>query len=312
MGQIASSSSSTGLLGRQNAPADLGYLDGIVAVPKGFEFATDALALTESEWLEAINSTEDVRIRVLPIQWNIEPTKEDDEYVTSSTGNVGFLQPGKTTYRYMVKVTPFGKAMLNTLNGIDWDLYMRYSNGALMGTSEDEVKFQPYTLDNFRVEGEVPHTPGTDEAFIPITFTLADPSESDSRQSFIQPQLDGILTGGALSTWNAKNLKDPRPVRSVVDTVTIAGFNIFLKRYDNSPFTGAQKEDVVIEDTTTGVITAVTTLTEDANISGQYAALATIPAGTYYIGAAKVGTSGASQGDAGLRKDLIKTEHTAA
>lgn len=305
----ASSQSATGLLGKQNAPADLGFLAGLYPVPKGTEFATDALALTESEWLDLINSTDDVRMRVLPLQWDIEPTKEDDTYSTSSTGNVAFVKAGKLTYRYMVKVTPFVMSQLNGLNGTDWDIYFLTSNGFITGTTIDEVKFQPFTLDVFRVEGETPAS-GEEEAIVPISFTLADPTEWNSRPTFIEPLLDGILTGGAASTWNPRDLKDPRAVTGLVDTVTIAGFNIFMEGYDRAPFTGALKEDVVIEDTTTGVLTAVATLTEDSNIPGQYAALATIAAGTYYIGPAPVGTASATQGFAGLRRDLIKAEFT--
>ncbi len=305
----ASSQSTTGLLGKMNAPADPGYLAGLYVVPKGIEFATDVLALTESEWLDLINSPDDVRMRVLPLQWDVVPEKGDDTYSTSGSGNVAFVTAGKVTYRYLVKVTPFVKSQLNTLNGTDWDLYMLTSEGFIKGTSIDEIKFQPFTLDNFRVEGEIPALPGEEEAIVPITFTMADSSEDDSRPSFIQPRLDGILTGGASSTWNPRDLKDPRAITGLVDTPTITGFNIFLERYDRSPFTGAIEEDIVIEDTTTGVLTVVTTLTEDSNIPGQYAALATIAVGTYYIGPAPVGTSGATQGEAGLRKDLIKVEN---
>ena len=139
----ASSSSSTGLLGKMNAPADPGYLAGLFVVPKSIEFATDVLALTESEWLNLINSTEDVRMRVLPLQWDVEPTKEDDTYSTSSTKNVAFVIGGKTTYRYSVKVTPFVKTQLNTMNDTEWDLFFLSSNGFIEGTTIDEVKFQP-------------------------------------------------------------------------------------------------------------------------------------------------------------------------
>lgn len=299
----ASSSSATGLLGKQNAPADLGFLAGLYLVPKGTEFATDVLALTESEWLDLINSPDDIRMRVLPLQWDIEPTKEDDTYSTSSTGNVAFVKPGKLTYRYMVKVTPFVMSQLNSLNGTEWDIFFLTSNGFQTGTSIDDTKFQPFTLDTFRVEGETPAS-GEEEAIVPITFTLADPAEWNSRPSFIQPLLDG--TGGA---WNPRDLVDPRAITGLVDTPALTGFNIFMEGYDRAPFTGAIEEDVVIEDTTTGDLTAVTTLTEDPNVPGQYAALATIPAGTYYIGPAPVGTSGATQGFAGLRSDLIKVEN---
>jgi len=299
----ASSKNIPGLLGSGVAPPDIGHLVGIVLVPKGEEFSTDELALVEANWLAHINSVDSVRWRVFPLAWDIEPTKEDDTYATSSIGNVAFVRSGKLTMKYMVKVTPFVMSQLNTLNGVEWDIYNLTSGGFGTGTSVNGVKFQPFTLQSFRVEGETPPV-GDENAIVPITFTYADPTEWNERPSFIQ-----TLKDGTPDVWNFKDLKDPRAVTSLVDTPELTGFNIFLEGYDRVPFTDASLNDIVIEDTTTGALTAVTSLTESATVPGQYVAVATIAAGTYYIGMAPVGTALATQGFAGLRKDLILTEH---
>ncbi len=304
MGLIASSENVTALLGKQTAPQDLGYPIGAVLVPKGEEFATDALALVEANWLTNINSTDGIRWRVLPFEYNIEPTKADDEYATSATGNIRFANAGKTTMKFFVTVTPFVKSQLNNLNGIDWDIYILSSNGFIEGTSADGTKFQPQQLQNFRVEGE---TLIDLINVVPIVWTYLDPAESNSSPSFLQP-----LKSGTPATWNIRELKDPKAILSAVTNPAITGFDIVLQGYDDVPFTGAVEEDVVIEDTTTGILTVVTTLTESSTVPGTYVALATIAAGTYYIGMAPVGTASATQGHAGLRSDLIKTEHVIA
>ena len=306
MGLTASGENVTGLIGKQTAPQDLGYPAGAYVVPKGEEFADDATALIESGWLTNINSTDGIRWRVLPLQWDIEPTKEDDIYATSTTGNIAFVRAGKTTVKYSVKVTPFVMTQLNNMNGIEWDIYILTSNGFIIGTTEDGTKFQPFTLQNFHVEGEIGAT-GTDPSSVPITWTYDDPDEWNKRASFIEP-----LKSGTPATWNARDLKDPKAVLSVVTNQDTSGFDIALAGYDDVPFTGAAKEDVVIEDTTTGVLTALDSLTESGTVPGQYAAVATIPAETYYIGPAPVGTASATQGFAGLRSDLIKNEYIVA
>lgn len=305
MGLDASSENATGLLGEQTAPDDVGFPIGAVLVPKGAEFATDALALVAENWLTNINNTDGVRWRVLPFEYNIESTKADDEYATSSTGNVRFAVAGKTTVKYFVTVTPFVKSQLNNLNGIKWDIYILTSNGYVVGTSDDGVKFQPQQLQNFRVEGEVLIDLVN---MVPISWTYLNPEEGNSRPSFLKPGKEGTP-----STWIIKKtLKDPKAIKGVVTNGALTGFDIDLVGYDKVPLEGASKEDVVIEDTTTGALTVVTTLTESVTVPGTYVALATIAAGTYYIGMAPVGTALATQGTAGLRSDLIKEEHVIA
>lgn len=299
MGQKASSGNVTALLGKQSAPSELGYPAGIILVPKGEYFATDALAKVEANWLDNINAVDSLRWRMLPLQYDVEPTKEDDVYATSSTGNVAFVRAGKTTVKYSVKVTPFVMAQLNNLNGTSWDLYIITSNGFITGYSSDRVKFQPFSLQNFRVEGD---TSVDLLSVVPIVWTYEDPTQWNSNNSFIQP-----LKEGTPDTWNPRDVKDPKAITSLVTLPAITGFTIYLEGYDKVPFTGAVKEDVIIKDTTTGALTVVTTLTEDSVTPGLYVALATIPSGTYGIGVAPVGSSGATQGYAGLDSDLQET-----
>lgn len=297
MGLDAGSENVTSLAGEQTAPSDIGFPVGAVLVPKGAEFATDELALVLANWLNNINSTDGVRWRVLPFEYNVEPTKEDDQYVPSSTGNVRFAVAGKTTVNYFITVTPFVKSQLNNLNGIKWDIYILTSNGFIVGTSDDGIKFQPQQLQNFRVEGEVLVDLVN---MVKIVWTYADPEEDNSRPSFLQPKKEGTP-----AIWNIKkSLKDPKAIRSVISSASTSGFTIVLTGYDNVPLEGAAKEDVIVKAVSDGALTALDSLTENPAVPGEYAALATIAAADYLIGAAPVGTTSATDGWAGLESDL--------
>lgn len=295
----SSGGSATGLVGKQSAPKDLGYDAKLILVPEDAEIATKTLALTESTWLDAINSAVGTRYIVLPINYDLESSPESDVYATSSLGSVEFVREGKDTVRYSVIVSPFVMKQLRTLNGVDWKVYITTSGGFLKGTSTDDTKFLPFSLDNFRVEKEVKAT-GDAPATVPISITYANPDEWTSNPAFAEPLKEGVG-----SNWNPRDLKDPKAITSLVSAASTAGFTIYLEGYDEVPFEGAVKEDVIIKNASTGVITALTSLTETT--PGTYTAVATIPAGTQLIGVSPVGTSGATQGYAGLEADLQST-----
>ena len=187
-------------------------------------------------------------------------------------------------------------AKLNNLNGIEWYLYIITSNGFITGWSSDRIKFQPFSLQNFRVEGEV-----SEDLLkvVPIVWTYDDATQWNSNNSFIQPLKEGTPT-----TWNPRDVRDPKAITSLVTLPATTGFTIYLEGYDKVPFTGAVKEDIIIRDISDDSLTALTSLTEDSNTPGLYVAVATIAAATYDLGMAPVGSAGATQGYAGLDVDL--------
>lgn len=289
--------SATGLLGKQSAPQDLGYDAKIILVPVGSSIATKTLALTESTWLDAINSAVGSRYIVLPIFHELESSPEEDVYATSSLGSVAFVREGKDTVKYSVQVSPVVMGQMRTLNGVEWEVHIVTSSGVFKGTSSDDVLFNPFSIDNFRVEKEVKAT-GSEPAVIPISITYADPAEWTSFPAFAEPLREGVT-----ENWNPRDLNDPKAIINTVTDGAITGFTIKLEGFDGVAFTGATKEDVIVKDSTTGVETALTSLTETSTL-GTYTAVATIAVGTYLIGNAPVGTSGATQGFAGLETSL--------
>jgi hypothetical protein len=275
MGLKASVGSANGLVGKQVAPPDLGYLAGLLLVPKGDEIATDTLALTESTWLDNINKNDNIRYIMLPLAFDLDNQPEDDVYNTSSIGNVAFVRPGKLTVKYIVEVSPFVMSQLNTFNGNEWDIFKITSNSYITGTSVDGVKFQPFTLQNFRVEGETP-AGGDTQNLVNISFTHADPSEWNARPSFQNPLVDGVDT-----VWNPLNLKDPKAITvKEVTSPAITGFTIKLEGYDRVAHEGAVSGDFGVWDTSgalVGGITAAPTATV-----GEYDVTVTLSASTTY------------------------------
>lgn len=298
MGLKAGTGVATSLLGKQVAPQDLGYLTKLILVPKGDEFATDTLALTEATWLANINKADGTRMIILPLAFDIEPTPEEDVYNTSSIGNIAFVRAGKLTVKYMVDVTPVVMRELNKLNGVDWDIFKVTSGGFITGTSIDETKFQPFTLQNIRVEGAISAS-GESQSLVPISFTHADPSEWNSRPSFIQPLIDGVT-----AVWNPRDLKDPKAI--IVKSVTaqaITGFTIALEGYDRVAHEGAVTGDFGVWDST-GALISLTSVTETAT-PGTYDVLATLTTGTTYTSALLPVGSNATAGYASLVADRV-------
>ena len=297
MGLKASSGVATGLLGKQIAPEDLGYLSGLILVPKGDEFATDALALTESGWVTNINKASGLRWIVLPLAFDMTPEKEDAVYNTSSLGNVAFVRPGKLTVDYIVDVTPFVMSQLQTLNGVDWDMFKITSNGYMTGTSIDKTKFQPFTLENFRVEDEIP-SGGDAQSLVPINFTHADSKEWNSNPTFIKPSDDGVGT-----VWNPRDLKDPKAITvKAVTLPAITGFTVSIEGYDKVPHEGAVTADFGIWDSA-GALVAITSATEQVATPGTYDILATLVTSTTYTSALLPVGSPATAGYASLIAD---------
>jgi hypothetical protein len=292
----SSSGGATGLLGSQQAPRNMGYAAKLILTPDDAEFDTKILALTESEWLDKINSIDGARYIVLPIFHELESSPEDDLFATSSIGSVAFIREGKDTVKYSVIVSPLVMSQLRTLNGIDWKAYEVTSEGFIKGTSQDDIVFSPFSIDSFRVGKEVKAT-GDAPALVPISITYSNPGEWADRPAFVEPLKEGLPTA-----WNPRDLNDPKALDTVVTNPSTTGFDIAIAGYDNVPFQGAVAADVLIKDKATGTAIAVSTITETTK--GMYTVQATIPAGTYLIGFATVGTAGATQGYAGLERDL--------
>jgi len=289
-----------GLLGQQMSPEDLGYDAAIIAVPRDDYFDTKALALVEQNWLDKINAIDGVRWRMLPLFNDISSDKEEDLYNTSSIGVKSFLDEGKTTMTYKVKVTPFVKKQLRTMNGIAWDIFIFTSNGFCKFTSSDGIKVEPFSTDVFRVGAEEPATRDV-PTLVPITVTYADTDQLNDNPGFIEP-----LREGTPDVWNLKVLKDPKAVKFItVGTPTATTYDMDVVGYDGVPKVDVLASDVLIVDSS-GVEQTISSCTPDPLINGRYACVVVVMAAdTYQAGLKAVGLT-ATQGYNTLESDLVE------
>jgi len=183
---------------------------------------------------------------------------------------------------------------LRTLNGVDWEYYEFTSEGFIKATTSDGTLFEPFSIQNFRVEGEVPAS-GDTPALVTVSVTGGDPTEWNDRGAFVEPLRDGV--GG---NWNVRDLKDPKAIIPTVDTPTGAGFNLTLVGYDSIAHEGAVKEDIAIYDAAGDAVT-VTSATE--GLPGVYAIVATLASEAHTAGLLPVG-SPTTQGYSTLTTDL--------
>ncbi len=292
----SSGGSATALAGKQSAPANIGYDSVIVLAPTGTTIATETLALTESTWLDGVNSSVGSRWIVLPIAFDIEPSPEDDVYQTSSLGSKKFVREGLDTVVYLFDVTPVVMEQLRTLNGVDWSAFIFTSEGVIKCTSDDQTILSPFSIQNFRVEK--PRKAGGDAGeLLPVSITYGDSAEWASNPGFVEPMRSGV--GG---NWNPRDIVDPKAILGTVTSATTAGFTIALAGYDGVAFSGANLSNIMVRNSSTLAEITLDSLTETA-VLGTYTALATIAAATYLIGCAPVGTASAIQGYAGLERD---------
>jgi len=290
---------STGLLGKQSAPNNLGYDAMLVLTPLHAEFEDKDLALTESEWIDRVNQGDDSRYRVLPIAYEMESSPEEDVYATSSLGFQSFVREGKDIVKYSVLVTPFVMTQLRSLNSGSYRAFIVTSSGFIKGTSPNGQSFKGFSIQNFRVEKEVKAT-GDAPATVPISVTYGDAGEWADYGAFIEP-----LKDGQPDSWNPLDLVDVKAVIPVfTDQVSASSFIVAMQGYDGIAFEGGQLGDFILKDST-GQSVSIDNVTEQPGMPGYYLIEATMTSGeTYKFGVAPVGST-TTLGYAGLPDDTI-------
>jgi len=279
----SSGGSPTGLLGKQLSPEDLGFDAAIIAVPEGDYIATKTLALVKANWDDKINAVDTSRWRVLPLFNDVVPNKAEDVYNESSIKVSTFVSEGKTSMTYKVRVTPFVKKQLRTMNGVAWDVFILTSNGFIKCTSSDSIKVEGFATSVFRVGTEEPATADI-PTLTPITVTYSDPKEMNDRPAFLEP-----LKEGTPDVWNVMDLKDPKAVRAtIIGTPTATEVVMDIAGYDDVALTGVISSDVSLLDST-GTEHAITTCTESATITGRYTLVVGTMSGDYSVGLKVVG-----------------------
>lgn len=158
--------SSLGNTGLSNCLDNLGYDAMLVWTTESFEFATEAAAILESNWLSAINSK---YIYPFPIFDSVEPAIEDNVKQDLPTGVSLFVREGKYGGKGMMQVALCNLANLRTFNEVSGRAFIITGDGQVFGTSPDGAKFKGFKLSEFHVS-MLKGTDGTTKRMVELDY----------------------------------------------------------------------------------------------------------------------------------------------
>lgn len=139
---------SLGNTGLSNCLDNLGYDAMLVWTTESFEFANEAAAILEANWLSAINSKS---MYPFPIFDAVEPAIEDNVKQDLPTGVSLFVREGKYGGKGMMQVALCNLANLRTFNEVQGRAFIVTGEGQVFGTSPDAAKLKGFKLSEFHV-----------------------------------------------------------------------------------------------------------------------------------------------------------------
>ena len=273
-----------GNTGLQDFCGAKGKFKFIVLVRKGTEIATKLLALTPETWTDNFNSDKALRWFPLAELVNSEGTQEDPVFQEFDSGVSQFVRDGvKTAVMTLEEMGVYNKNELNKLNGKGWDVYLATDKHNILGWTSDGVKFQPYSTDYVRILPETDDS-GSEVGNVSLSIKFADVNQFNRTQAMINPTTDSE----APSVWYPSivwsGIKD---LQAIVTNMTAIGCTLELKRFDGTPYSGA---DGVPADchlslaATPTVLIAVTSITETATAGIYTVVWASQSADDYLVG----------------------------
>ena len=285
MGLFNETTTSTALgnTGLQNYPGTVGKWKHLVLVPKGTTILTKVLALTQATWVNGMNAAMTDRWFFLPLIFLGEPNNEDPVREESDFGYVSFVRDGKLTYKISFEeMSVYNKNQIFKLNNGSFDMYVITDKDVILGYSDDATKVRPFRLDYHRFLPETPNT-GSTNARVQLEVRPTNVNEFNELQVALYPVSDA----DAPANWYPTVVLPPYAVKDLIISasgMTATGATIVLKGYDNTPYSGAVKEDVYLRKTTEdGTAIPLSSLTESGTVPGTYTAVfGTQTSGTFY------------------------------
>lgn len=189
-----SSLATLGNSGRTGATENLGYFAKLLWCKPDFEISSEANALLEATWQDAINLKQ---VYPFPMFSKVENSDEDDVKESFPTGQEVFVREGKIRETGHVNLALMALQNLRTFNNVQGKLALVTSNGYIVMYSPDGTKAKGFSLQNFHVGG-IGKTDGSNQRMTPISWGLADPTEVLDYGVAIKPswnplELEGLL-----------------------------------------------------------------------------------------------------------------------
>lgn len=138
-----------------------------------FQFASEALAEVEANWITGINAG---TVYPMPLFDEVEPTLEDNVKQETGLGTNIFVREGKYGGLGRVRTALCNLSDLRTFNEVSGRVFIVTGNGKIYGTSPDGAIFRGFTLSEFHVS-YLGSTDGTVARMVTFDYQLKNPTE---------------------------------------------------------------------------------------------------------------------------------------
>jgi hypothetical protein len=211
-------------VGQKYAPKeDLGRTLKLMLTPKSFQFATQTLAETESEYQDAFEQISD-RCFMLPYIYENEDTTEEEVNQDFPGGDSLNVRQGRYASKDKLYLSVSDMKKMASFNDKEWRIIKIDANGNILGTSSDDIVFKGFELTMFKV-GKMNQTIGDVKRLVPISYKEREPDEWTDRAVVLQPlKLDS-------SPWDPRDLDGLTDIELTVNTATATNINVTATAY---------------------------------------------------------------------------------
>lgn len=208
-------------VGQKYAPKeDLARTLKIMLTPKDFQFATQELAETESEYQDAFEQISG-RCFMLPYIYENEDTSEEAVNQDFPGGDSIEVRPGRYASRDKLYLSVSDMKKMASFKNKEWRIIKFDANGNILGTSPDDVVFKGFELTMFNVE-KMNQTVGDVKRLVPISYKEREPSEWTDQPVVLQPR---ELSS---SPWDPRDLDGLTDVELTINSATSTNINVTL------------------------------------------------------------------------------------
>jgi len=206
---------------KYSQPEDLGRTIKIILTKPDFQFATQTLAETQSEWQDAIEREE---IFVLPFIYENEDMSGEAVYQEFTGGGKLKVREGNYAEKGKLHLSVADMIKLQTYKNKTWRMFKIDENGNIEGTSPDNIVFKGKELTTFEVE-KMNLTVGDVKRMVPIVYEEREVSEWSNKGVCLQPVK---LT---TNSWDPRDLDGLTDVELTVNSAIATKVVVYAEAY---------------------------------------------------------------------------------